>query len=132
MLDELDAKEIATLTQSDVLEFFLEYVSPSSLSRAKLSVHLLAALTEGIDECNDQECTTDGHLYSLSKDGTACCVQRSEWKESQNRISVAPRRGFARWQMPTCLYHEEGDMSNCVGAPAGLDSHGVDISTSIE
>lgn len=131
MLDELDAEEIATLTQSDVLEFFLEYVSPSSLSQAKLSEHLIAALTEGIGECHDEECTADGHLYSLGKDGTACCVQRSEWKESQNRISVAPRRGFTRWQMPTCLNHEGGAKSNCVGAPAGLDSHGVDISTSI-
>jgi hypothetical protein len=86
-------------------KFFIQHVSPVSPSRAKVSVHLLAAGDRGIDEeCRDEGCSVDGHLYSFKNDGLACCVKLSYWKESLSRISVAPPQDFTGWQMPTsCL-----------------------------
>ena len=113
-VDELDAKEIENLTQADMMTFFSEYISPCSSSRAKLSVHLLAAGSEGLSKriCvvgreqwqttgRDEEYTADGRLYSLDKDGVLCSVERSAWKQRLSRISVAPAQDFTKWQMPT-------------------------------
>ena len=42
---ERDAEHIKPLTKSDMIEFFNQYISPTSTSRAKLSVHMIAQST---------------------------------------------------------------------------------------
>lgn len=52
---DLDVPEIERLTKADVIEFFKTFLSPSSLQRAKLSVHMVAQKTVAPETTSDSE-----------------------------------------------------------------------------
>ncbi|GFF53029.1 hypothetical protein IFM58399_09476 [Aspergillus lentulus] len=112
-----DVENIEPLTKKDILEFFNQYIHPSSSTRAKLSIHLIARASTGTSaaagDCaaaaenpdasvlreNQDLVAVNGHEPSVSNTRIPVKVENvKEWKASLHLSAAAtPVRGLTEF-----------------------------------
>lgn len=83
-----DAEYIGVLTQSNMIEFFRQYIAPSSPARAKLAIHLHA---QGISEVSSLIEVTPGEADNAVEHGMNTLVKNVRDLRSHLNVSVAPQ-----------------------------------------
>lgn len=85
-----DVENIESLTKKDVLEFFNQYIHPSSSTRAKLSIHLIAKASTAASAATEVSAAAEENpdASALHKSQDVVAVNRHEPSVSRAKISV--------------------------------------------
>jgi insulysin len=85
-----DVENIESLTKKDILEFFNQYIHPSSSSRAKLSIHLIAQAFTGASAAAEDSAAAEENpdASALRKNQDVVAVNGYEPSVSRAKIPV--------------------------------------------